>query len=154
MLKELLSWIDRVDRASQVPGSPRPPCRRLDGTPIFPEEGSENDLWWLSEIAKRKRPEDEEQKHPEGGDEDGPVTSEAEAEREKEDADETDDTDESSSSSKGATLHPTMPADSPSYAGHFERQRQARCAIHAPNLVTSCLRPFRFCLYRRCWRPP
>ena len=46
VLKELLAWIDRVDYASQQ-GVPRPPCVRLDGSPVFPEEGSENDLWWM-----------------------------------------------------------------------------------------------------------
>ena len=47
VLKELLTWIDRVDYASQQ-GAPRPPCVRLDGSPVFPEEGSENDLWWMT----------------------------------------------------------------------------------------------------------
>ena len=47
VLKELLAWIDRVDYASQQ-GAPRPPCVRLDGSPVFPEEGSENDLWWMT----------------------------------------------------------------------------------------------------------
>ena len=68
VLKELLSWIDRVDAR---PDGKRPACIREDGTPIFPEEGSENDLWWLAELSKRKMPTDVEQGAPEdGGDED------------------------------------------------------------------------------------
>ena len=63
VLKELLAWIDRVDYASQSQEL-RPACLRADGAPIFPEEGSENDLWWLTEISRRKQPEEE--KPPEG----------------------------------------------------------------------------------------
>ena len=47
VLRELLVWIEAMDTASRTPGTLRPPCRRADGSPIFPEEGSEEDLWWL-----------------------------------------------------------------------------------------------------------
>ena len=45
VLRELLSWADRADQASKN-GHLRPPCLKLDGTLIFPEDGSEDDLWW------------------------------------------------------------------------------------------------------------
>lgn len=127
VLKELLSWIDRVDYTSQGAES-RPPCQRPDGTPIFPEEGSENDLWWLTEISRRQKPE-EEQKIPEGGDESGPPSSEAEPEQ-KGDAEETDDESDTSSSYNADHCEPTS-SPVQGYTGYFEKQRQARCAIHA-----------------------
>ncbi len=71
-------------------GEPRPPCQKPDGSPLFPPEGSEFDLWWLSEIAKRKVPA-EDQNKPDSGDEDGPPTSDSDAEEQKSDAEETDD---------------------------------------------------------------
>jgi len=130
VLKELLTWIDRVDFASQE-GASRPPCQRPDGSLIFPEEGSENDLWWLTEIAKRKQPEEEE-KQLEGGDEDGPPSSDEAGE--KEDAEETDDDDADTSSShsedRGKVALPEQ-----GYTGYFEKQREARCAIHVRPLA-------------------
>ena len=66
VLRELLAWIDRVDYASQH-AEPKPECLSADGANIFPAEGSENDLWWLTELSRRKQPE---QEKPPDGDED------------------------------------------------------------------------------------
>ena len=125
-----------MDIASQR-GEPRPPCKLLDGRDIFPEEGSEEDLWWLSEISRRKQAEGA---TADKGDEDGPPSDSEEEDqgengeaKEKKDDDSTDIETSSSSSrerdvSKTGRLEP-----SPVYEGYFEKQREARCAIHALN---------------------
>ena len=66
VIKRVLDWIDRCDEASKQ-GLPAPPFRAADG-PIFPDEESEDALWWCTDI-KRK------QKADEKGDEDGPPES-------------------------------------------------------------------------------
>ena len=53
VLLRLLDYIDRVDRASQD-GSPRPRFVGADGEPIFPSSGHPDELWWLTELSRRK----------------------------------------------------------------------------------------------------
>ena len=53
VLLKLLDYIDRVDRASQD-GSPRPKFVGDDGEPIFPPSGHPDELWWLTELSRRK----------------------------------------------------------------------------------------------------
>ena len=71
VIRRLLGWIDRCDEASQR-NLPTPPFRAEDDSPIFPPEGSEEELWWLTDV-KRKA---EDEKKP---DEDGPPSSESDA---------------------------------------------------------------------------
>ena len=98
---------------------------------------------WLTEISKRKRPEELE-KQQQAGDEDGPPSSDEEDAGEK-DAEETDDDASTSSSERRAkrgkaskvtsSTPPGSQEDSPeSYQGYFERQREAKCAIHVTPL--------------------
>ena len=72
VIRKLLQWIDRCDHASQQ-NSPPPPFCAEDGSSIFPNEGDEFELWWLTDV-KRKEKGDEQK-----GDEDGPPSSESEA---------------------------------------------------------------------------
>lgn len=53
VLLRLLSWIEAADVASQQ-GAPRPDFAAEDGTPIFPTAGEPDELWWLTEMSKRK----------------------------------------------------------------------------------------------------
>ena len=92
---------------------------------------------WLSEIAKRKKP-DEELK----GDEDGPPDDGEETKEEKGEADETsDESDATSSDHENADafrvpVHvPTKDTEGAVYEGYFERQREARCGIHVSRLL-------------------
>ena len=50
---KLLDFTDRVDRASQD-GLPRPKFLGDDGEPIFPPSGHPDELWWLTELSRRK----------------------------------------------------------------------------------------------------
>ena len=50
---KLLDFIDRVDRASQD-GSSRPKFIGVDGEQIFPPCGHPDELWWLTELSRRK----------------------------------------------------------------------------------------------------
>ena len=93
---------------------------------------------WLTEISKRKQPEEEEGK-PVEGDEDGPDSSDVDMDEEqKDDAADTDDSEGSSSPEPCARQTLKAPADP--YTGHLERQREARCALHALNHALG--RPF------------
>ena len=93
---------------------------------------------WLSEIAKRKKPDEQPP-----GEEDGPPDDEdEEAKEEKGEADETsDESDASSSDHENADafrvpVHvPTEDTESAVYEGYFERQREARCGIHVSRLL-------------------
>ena len=49
VIRKLLKWIGRCDHASQQ-NSPPPPFCAEDGSPIFPPEGDEFELWWLTEF--------------------------------------------------------------------------------------------------------
>ena len=51
VIHDLLSWIDRVDLASQS-GSQRPPFETERGDPIFPPETT----WWITEAGGQKKP--------------------------------------------------------------------------------------------------
>ena len=53
VLLRLLDYIDRVDHASQG-GLPRPNFVGVDGDPIFPPSGHPDELWWLTELSRRK----------------------------------------------------------------------------------------------------
>ena len=53
VLLRLLDYIDRVDRASQD-GSSRPKFLAVDGEAIFPPSGHPDELWWLTELSRRK----------------------------------------------------------------------------------------------------
>ena len=95
VIRKLLQYIDRCDEASKT-DLPRPRFCAEDGSPIFPPKGDEFELWWLTDV-KRKEKSDDEQK----GDEDGPPESEAtdegEEDKEKNAADLTSDSDPDSS---------------------------------------------------------
>lgn len=117
-------WIDRVDRVS-VQGEQRPPCERLNGDDIFPAEGSAEDLWWLSEISKRKKQTEDDKDKPIAGDEDGPP-SESEDDDEKADKkdDASTDIEESESTSGSDVEHAArtiQPTPEQAYDGYFER---------------------------------
>ena len=72
VISKLLKWIDRCDEASQRNSRPPPLCAE-DGSGIFPEEGSEDELWFLTDV-KRKQEADKPK-----GDEDGPPSSDSDA---------------------------------------------------------------------------
>ena len=78
VIRKLLRWIDRCDEASQH-GLPAPCFKAEDGGPLFPPEGSEDELWWLNDV---KRKDGEKEK----ADEDGPPDSESDAQDEGADA--------------------------------------------------------------------
>ena len=93
---------------------------------------------WLTEISKRKQPE-EEQGKPVEGDEDGPHSSDVDMDEEqKDDAADTEDSEGSSSPEPHARQTLKAPVDP--YTGHLEKQRDARCALHALNHALG--RPF------------
>ena len=71
VIRKLLKWIDRCDEASQH-GLPAPCFRAEDGSHIFPQEGDEDELCWLTD-AKREDGEKEKT------DEDGPPSSDSDA---------------------------------------------------------------------------
>ena len=71
VIRKLLQYIDRRDQASKA-NLPRPRFCAEDGSsPIFPPEGDEFELWWLTDVKRKEKGEDEQ------GDEDGPPESEA-----------------------------------------------------------------------------
>lgn len=53
VLLRLLKFIDRVDVCSQS-GEPRPEFTTEDGSKIFPSAGDPDELWWLTELSRRK----------------------------------------------------------------------------------------------------
>ena len=53
VLLRLLKFIDRVDVCSQN-GEPRPEFTTEDGSKIFPSAGDPDELWWLTELSRRK----------------------------------------------------------------------------------------------------
>ena len=71
VIRGVLVWIDRCDEASKE-GRPKPDFCSEDGSHIFPPEGSEDELWWLTDVVKRTDATEEK------GDEDGPPDSEEE----------------------------------------------------------------------------
>ena len=93
VIRKLLQYIDRCDEASKS-NLPAPRFCAEDGSPIFPPEGDEFELWWLTDVKRREKGEDEQK-----GDEDGPPSSdseaadEGEADKEKKAADLTSDSD-------------------------------------------------------------
>jgi len=66
---KLLDWIERADQAGRH-GESKPPFCTREGEPIFPEEDPN---WYLTEIQRKVRPEEEEAPR---GDEDGPPSEE------------------------------------------------------------------------------
>ena len=71
VIRRLLGWIDRCDETSQR-NLPAPPFRAEDDSLIFPPEGSEEELWWLTDVKRKEA----DVKKP---DEDGPPSSESDA---------------------------------------------------------------------------
>ena len=57
VIRKLLQWIDRCDHASQQ-NAPSPPVCAEDGGPIFPLEGDEDKLWWLTDVKRKEKGED------------------------------------------------------------------------------------------------
>ena len=57
VIRKLLQYIDSCDEASKS-NLPPPRLCAEDGSPIFPPEGDEFELWWLTD-AKRKEKGDE-----------------------------------------------------------------------------------------------
>ena len=72
VIRKLLCWIDRCDAASRR-GLPAPPFLAEDGSAIFPPEGSEDELWWLTDVKRKE----EDKKSLDKADEDGPPSSES-----------------------------------------------------------------------------
>ena len=66
VIRRLLAWIDRCDEASQQ-GLPRPEFKAEDGSRIFPAEGSDEEMWWLTDVKRKEK----------SGDEDGPPDSDS-----------------------------------------------------------------------------
>ena len=91
VIRKLLQYIDRCDEASKS-SLPAPRFCAEDGSPIFPPEGDEFELWWLTDVKREEEGEDQ-------ADEDGPPSSEdeavdeGEADKEKNAADLTSDSD-------------------------------------------------------------
>ena len=50
VIKRVLDWIGRCDEASQQ-NLPAPPFQAVDGSKIFPDEKSEDALWWVREYG-------------------------------------------------------------------------------------------------------
>jgi hypothetical protein len=152
---DLLDWIERADRASQL-GQPRPPFTTAAGEDIFPEEE-----WWLTvhqRLAREAQEQAEQQQQQ--GDEDGPLSEEEEA-----DDHLATDSDPMSDGSgeeadraglgrapdlawrRGAPQQrrpppspplPSAPPPRPVYPGYFEKQREALCGLHALNNCLGC----------------
>ena len=101
--QSLKDWIEMADQAGRH-GEPKPPFCTREGEPIFPEEDPN---WYLTEIQRKVRPEEEEAPR---GDEDGPP-SEEEAEDDP-DAEMTDDemTDVSDGDLTGVPGEPFKPS--------------------------------------------
>ena len=73
VIRKLLRYIDRCDENSKS-NLPAPRFCAEDGSPIFPPEGDEFELWWLTDVKRKEKCEDDQK-----GDEDGPPSSEEEA---------------------------------------------------------------------------
>ena len=112
--------------------------RMLYPTPLCPTSAR-----WLSEISRKKQAEGA---TADKGDEDGPPSDSEEEKaengeaKEKKDEDSTD-IETSSESSREPVVSKAEPSKpEPTFEGYFEKQRQARCAIHALNNALG--RPF------------
>ena len=149
---QLLAWIDRADLAAQR-GEPRPVFATASGDDIFPEEA-----WWLT-VHQRKAMENEKEPCAEPpADEDGPPSEVSEApDHLAEDSDPMSDGSgfEEDRAGLGRAPHvawrrgpPPPPAPQPPppppppsvYRCYFEKQREARCGLHALNNALG--RPF------------
>ena len=155
---DLLDWIERADRASQL-GLPRPPFTTTSNGDIFPEEE-----WWLTVHQLRAR-EAQEQAGSQGaelqGDEDGPVSEEDEpADHLASDSDPMSDgsgeeadraglgraphlawrRDPGAPQQRQSLLPPVVPVPQPRvvYPCYFEKQREALCGLHALNNCLGC----------------
>ena len=73
VIQKLLGWIDKVDLSSQA-GLPKPPFEDENGDSIFPPEGHEDALWYLTDLSRTKREEELARQ----ADEDGPGEDEPE----------------------------------------------------------------------------
>ena len=73
VIRKLLQYIDRCDATSKS-NLPAPRFCAEDGSSIFPPEGNKFELWWLTDVKRREKGEDEQK-----GDEDGPPSSDSEA---------------------------------------------------------------------------
>ena len=54
VIRKLLQWIDRCDEASKS-NLPPPRFCAEDGSPIFPPEGDEDALWWLTDVKRKEK---------------------------------------------------------------------------------------------------
>ena len=83
-----------------------------------------DDLWWLTELQRTQPP--EEKAEAQQGDEDGPNSSDGAEEQVNDDStdDDGDSTDVEQEEISGAQS---------AYPGFFERQREAKCGMHALN---------------------
>lgn len=122
VLHKLLEWIDRCDYASQN-GEMKPPCKQLNGDQIIPTD--EDDLWWLTELSRRKI--DEKKDDPPPGDvEDGPASDGGQEEVAALTTD-----DEPTDSDDDDVNKDMMTVET--YTDYFEEQRGTQCAVHALN---------------------
>jgi hypothetical protein len=148
----LLDWIERADVASQL-GQPRPPFTTTSGDDIFPDEE-----WWLTAHQRRARETAQAQEEAQAqGDEDGPASEEEEpADHLATDSDPMSDgsgDDDRAGLGRAPDLAwrrgpvaprppppppPPSEAPRPVYPGYFERQREARCGLHALNNCLGC----------------
>ena len=109
VIHRLLGWIDRVDEASKT-SNLRPLFEHVDGSPIFPLEGDEDEKWWLTDVQRK------EQGQQQGCDEDGPVSSEGE-QLSNDDEALLEDEDPSSDEDKGRTVASGAPLNFQDAAG-------------------------------------
>ena len=58
VIRKLLQYIDRCDEASKT-NLPRPRFCAEDGSPIFPPEGEKFELWWLTDVKRKEKGDDE-----------------------------------------------------------------------------------------------
>ena len=72
VIRKLLQYIDRCDETSKS-NLPAPRFCAEDGSSIFPPEGDEFELWWLTDVKRKEKGADGQ------GNEDGPPSSESEA---------------------------------------------------------------------------
>ena len=156
VIHHLLSWIDRVDLASQS-GSQRPPFETERGDPIFPPETT----WWITEAGGQKKPpqvlefddcldddeaEADDDDH-EAPDADDSSSSDGQEEREVAVGDLALSQEQHTQAAlanhtptlgwrtnrPNGTLPPAAPPPPLVYDGYFERQVQSRCGMHALN---------------------